>query len=331
MAITMGEIARKLNISIATVSRALSGNSEGVSEHTRQAVIEMAQSSGYQKRKSVSANVAFLIESESFDLSSQFYAKIISGIEAELARHHFRFHFNSVPRERFDLERINIDFGDLAGVIMVGVYHDDFVLKLRQLAVPMVLLGYYIPTEDILAVLIDNANGIIKACRHLASLGHRRVAYLSGDSIEMSAHERLFGYRRAVAMFGLEDDPALVVGNCRSRIDEGFRAMKEILGWSALPSAVVAYNDLIAIGAMEAIRREGMDVPGDISVMGFDDINLAAEVNPTLSTVHVPLREMGALAAERLIEIIRGKAALPSKILVPTSIVVRGSTAVKKR
>ncbi len=298
-----------------------------MSEGTRKAVLEAAESSGYRKRKSVSTNVAFVIDKALFALCSQFYARVISGIEEELVNNKYRFQFNSFDRDSFVLEKINLDFGDLAGVIMVGVSHDDFVLKLRQLAVPMVLLDYYIPTEDMPAVLIDNTDGILKACSHLVSLGHRRIAFLSGDEVETSTHERLFGFRRAVTMFAMEPDPALVVANCRSRVDEGFRGMKELLGRGLHPTAVVAYNDLTAIGAMDAIRQAGLSVPGDISVVGFDDIQLAEEVNPALTTVHVPKRTMGRMAARRLVTIIKDGEDIPHKILVPNRLVVRASTA----
>jgi len=327
MAVTMSEIARQLNISIATVSRALSGKSDSVSEETRKAIFALVEKSGYLKRKSVGTTVAFLIDKRSFDLSSQFYARIISGIEEELVRCRYYFHFNSVDKESFDLSKIRLDFSGLAGVILVGVYHDDFVLKLRRCDIPMILVDYYIPTEDIPAVLIDNADGILKACRHLSSLGHRRIAYLSGDPVETSAHERMFGFQRAVAEYGLDRDPALIVENLAGRIDEGFRAMTSLLTGGARPSAVVAYNDMIAAGAMDAARQAGLTVPRDISIMGFDDIQLASEVNPPLSTIHVPKKTMGRIAARRLMDIMKKKVEdNPNKILVPTRLVVRGST-----
>jgi LacI family transcriptional regulator len=327
MAVTMNEVAKQLNISVATVSRALSGHAEAVSEDTRRAIFTYVETHGYLKRKSVGTNVAFVIDKASFELSSQFYARIISGIEQELLRHKYYFQFKSVERDSFDLARINLDFGRLAGVIMVGVYHDDFVLKLRRLEVPMILIDYYIPTEDIPAVLIDNTDGILKACRHLSSLGHRRIGYLSGDSMETAANERLFGFQRAVSAFGLDRDPALVVENCKSRIDEGFRAMRTLMERRDPPSAVVAYNDLIAVGAMDAIKQAGLSVPADVSVMGFDDIPLAAEVNPPLSTIHVPKETMGTIAARRLVDIIKRKEDIPHKILIPARLLVRSSTA----
>jgi LacI family transcriptional regulator len=328
MAVTMNEIAKRLNVSVATVSRALSGKSDTVSEETRKAIFEAVEKSGYRKRRTIGKSVAFVIDKDSFGLSTQFYARIISGIEEELIRNKYYFHFNSVEREKFDLSKINLNFNDLAGVIMVGVYHDDFVLKLKRTEIPMVLLDYYIPTEDIHAVLIDNADGILKACKHLASLGHTRVAYLSGDGVETSAQERFNGYQRAQEIFGFEDDPALVVKDCKSRIDEGYRATCELLMREPSPTAIIAYNDLIAIGAMDAVKQRGLSIPKDISVIGFDDISLASEVNPPLTTVHVSKRTLGILAVQRLLQVISNKDEPVQKTLVPTSLVVRESTDV---
>jgi LacI family transcriptional regulator len=326
MAITMAEIARKLNISIATVSRALSGKQDSVSPSTRQAILELAQQHGYRRRKTVGRSVAFVIDKESFKLSSQFYERVISGVESALVANHYYFQFNSVERRNFDLKHINLNFDDLAGVILVGVYHDDFVMKLRDMQIPMVLVDYYIPTEDIDTVLIDNADGVLKACKHLCSLGHRRVACVCGDKMETSTHERHFGYQRGKEIFGLDDDPALEVGNCLSRVDEGFKAMNTLFDRRANPTAVLAYNDIVALGVMEAIKHKGMAIPRDISVVGFDDIALASEVVPSLTTVHVPKRTIGRKAVERLLQIIKGRQDPVKKLLVPTRLELRQST-----
>lgn len=326
MAITMSEIAKKLNISIATVSRALSGKADTVSEATRNAIFDAVERYGYKKRKTIGKSVAFVVDKDSFNLSSQFFAQIISGIEEELIRNKYYFHFNSIDRDKFDLAKINLNFNDLAGVIMVGVYHDDFVLKMKHTEMPMVLLDYYIPTEDMPTVIIDNVDGILKACKHLASLGHQRIAYLSGDSIETSTQERLEGYYRARELYGLDIDNGLVVKDCKSRIDEGFKAMDTIMHSRRPPTAVVGYNDLIAIGAMDAIKHRGLAVPGDISVVGFDDIGQASEVKPALTTIHVPKQKMGIIAVRRLLQIIKGEEEILHKSLVPTRLVIRQSS-----
>lgn len=328
MPVTMNEIAEYLNLSVATVSRALSGNVDTVSEETKKAIFDAVEKFGYRKRRTIGKSVAFVIDKDSFSLSSQFYAPVISGIEEELIRNKYFFNFNSIEKEKFDLSKINLNFNDLAGVIMVGVYHDDFVLKLRHTEIPMVLLDYYIPTENMPAVLIDNVDGILKACKYLASLGHRRIAYLSGDSVETSAQERLYGYRRARELFGFVSDPGLIVKDCKSRVDEGFKATVEILKSEPFPTAILAYNDLIAVGAMDAVKQHGLSIPKDISVVGFDDISIASEVNPPLTTVHVPKRMLGTMAVKKLLKIIKDKDDAVQKSLIPTSLAIRKSTAI---
>src|SRR4030042_5879322 len=115
MPYTMNEIAKELHISIATVSRALSGKTEAVSEETRKAIFDLVEKNGYRKRKSIGTHVAFVIDKESFDLSSQFYARIISGIEEELVRYKDYLQFNSMDKDNFELAKINLDFRRLAG------------------------------------------------------------------------------------------------------------------------------------------------------------------------------------------------------------------------
>jgi len=326
MAITMHEIAKKLNLSIATVSRTLSGKADGVSEETKRTVLEAAARYGYKKRRTIGKSVAFVIDKDLFNLSSQFYASIISGVEEELIKSKYYFQFNSLEKENFDLTRINLNFSDLAGVILIGVYHDDFVLKLKDIAVPMVLVDYYIPTEDIPVVLIDNTDGILKGAKYLAGLGHRRVAFIAGDRADTATHDRLYGYTRSCVIYGFEQNESLIE-ECRGRLDESFAAMNRLLKRKPHPTAVMAHNDIIAIGAMDAIKQKGLSVPHDISVMGFDDIGLASEVVPPLTTLHVPKRAMGSMAVQRLLQVIKGEIETVNKLLLPTELVVRSSTA----
>jgi LacI family transcriptional regulator len=290
-------------------------------------MFEAVEKYGYKRRKTSGKSVAFIIDEESFRLSSSFYSPIIAGIEEELNKFKYYFRFHSVQKQKFDLSRINVNFNDLAGVIMVGVYHDDFVLKLKNIGIPLVLLDYYIPTEKIKAILIDNTDGILTACKYLKSLGHRAVAFIGGDSVETAAEERFYGYLRGVELYGFVRDPSLVVKDCKSRIDEGFRAANIILDSSANPTAILTYNDLIAVGAMDAIKQRGLSIPRDMSIIGFDDIHIASEVNPPLTTSKVPKQDMGRQAVKHLMNCIKGKDDLAHKVLMATELVIRGSTS----
>jgi DNA-binding LacI/PurR family transcriptional regulator len=159
MSVTLSDIAKKLNVSVSTVSKALSGDI-GVSEDTKNAVFKVVEKTGYRLRKTNCRSVAFIIDKTFFNLTGQFYAPIIAGVEEELIKNNYFFQFSSVDKDDFQLDRINLNFKDLAGVIMVNYYHDEFDLKLRQFDIPVVLIDYYIPTEDIPTVLIGNTPGV---------------------------------------------------------------------------------------------------------------------------------------------------------------------------
>lgn len=298
-----------------------------MSEATKKAVFEAVEESGYRLRKGNCRSVAFVIDKAFFNLSSQFYAPIISGVEDELIKHNYFFQFSSVDRDDFQLERINLNFRDLAGVIMVNYYHDEFDIKLKQFDIPVVLIDYYIPTEDIPTVLIDNADGILRVCKYLHSLGHRRVAYLSGLNVETTTYERLHGFRLGSKLYGFDQDEELVVLDCEPTRDEGFAAMNRLLDRGTRPTAVACYNDALAVGAMDAMASNNLAVPRDISVTGFDDFGLGSTVKPSLTTVHAPLKDMGVLAVGRLMETIKGNVSPVHKILVSTKLVIRDSTA----
>ncbi|MHC4535378.1 MAG: LacI family DNA-binding transcriptional regulator [Planctomycetota bacterium] len=326
MSVTLSDIAKKLNVSVSTVSKALSGDI-GVSEDTKNAVFKVVEKTGYRLRKTNCRSVAFIIDKTFFNLTGQFYAPIIAGVEEELIKNNYFFQFSSVDKDDFQLDRINLNFKDLAGVIMVNYYHDEFDLKLRQFDIPVVLIDYYIPTEDIPTVLIDNADGILRVCKHLASLGHRRVAYISGLDVETTTSERLHGFRMARNLYGFDKDEELVILDCKPSIDEGFAAMNTLLKRGTRPTAVACYNDALALGAMDAISSSNLAVPQEISVTGFDDFDLGRTVKPSLTTVHVPLKDMGVLAVDRLMKTIKGEISTIQKILVSTKLIIRDSTA----
>jgi LacI family transcriptional regulator len=328
MAITMKEIARKLGVSIATVSRVLSGSEDSVSDDVRTAILDAAKQLGYKPRRKVGRTIAFLIDNELFNLSSLFYSNIISGMEKEVALRRYFFHFNAVKQDELPLRSLNLRLNDLAGAVLIGTYDSEFILRLKSHHLPVIMVDYWVPTEDIDTVLVDNVDGIMRAGKHLSDLGHRRVAYISGTIDSVSSQERLYGFSRAQVAFHFTVEPALVA-ECPESISGGFEAMNRILDMPGVPAptAVIAYNDMVALGAMDAIKQKGLSIPEDISVVGFDDISLSAEVMPPLTTVQVPKELMGKLAAEMLFHLIDGKSHSTRKVMLPTRVVVRGSTA----
>ncbi len=326
MSITMQEIAKKLNLSIATVSRALSGKEDSVSEETRDLILRTAEQYGYKRRKKSVRNIAFFIDREIFKCSSQFYAGIISGVEEELIKNKYIFQFNSIESHMSDIKNLGISQENIAGVIFAGRVNESLILDVKAMKVPIVLIDFNIPTEEIDCVLIDDVDGLVKAIAYLNSLGHKRIGYVSLNSNEESVYNRFAGYRRGLEMYNLPFDERLVE-KCDGLINEGYEAAGRLLeNNEEMPSAIVCYNDIIAIGVMDSIKGMGLKIPEDISVIGFDDIGIAREVVPSLTTVHVPKRAMGIIAVQHLIHLIEGKKELVKKILVPTKLKIREST-----
>ena len=327
MAITMKEIANIAGVDISTVSRALN-NDQTISLDVRGKIHDIARQNSYKKRRTKAKNVSYVIDKRYFLLTSHFYNRVIEGIEDEVKKQKYVFQFNSLEPNQFSL--VNINIKNLAGMIITSCNHDDFILEIKMLGIPVVLVDYYLPTEDISSVLIDNTDGIIMGMQYLSSLGHRRIAYLKGDIAEIGSYDRFIGYRKAVQMFDLDDDERLVIG-CDFSIKSAYEAMRDFLD-SGIdhPTAVLNVNDMVAIGAMEAIKEKNLRIPDDMSVLGFDDIDLAGEVIPRLSTIHVRKRTIGRLAVQRLIQLIQGKDIEYNKILVAPILRVRESTAHKK-
>jgi DNA-binding LacI/PurR family transcriptional regulator len=202
----------------------------------------------------------------------------------------------------------------------VGALH---VSMLSRMEVPIVLLNNQHPSEAAHSVMIDNEGGSFAVTAHLIELGHRRIGYLGDRTGYQSDTERLEGYRRALEAAGVAFDPHLVQrGDGKP---EGAReALALMLALAAPPTAVFCYNDMSAIGAMNAARAAGMRIPEDLSLAGFDDLYISQYLNPPLTTVRQPMAEMGRMAAETLLRLLANEPA-PQTVKVPGKLVVRES------
>jgi LacI family transcriptional regulator len=320
----MRQLADDLGVSVSTVSRALSKDGS-ISGALKQRILEAAAARNYRiRRKSRAGQITYFIDKRFFLLTNHFYNRVIEGIESESKRLGFTFHFNSLEPDSFSLE--SVPMGSVAGMIITSSYHDEFIGEVSRSGVPFVLLDYYIPTERHNAVLIDNTSGVTIAVQHLASLGHRRVAYVRGDIDEIGSRDRMEGYLRSLEFFDLAKDSSLVV-DCDFSLKGAYVATRKLLQTvRPRPTAIMCVNDMVAFGAMEAVKEAGLAIPRDISVMGFDDIDLASQVLPHLSTVHIPKAELGRLALTRLLQVMHGEDLGFDKILVTPRVVAREST-----
>jgi LacI family transcriptional regulator len=229
-------------------------------------------------------------------------------------------------------ENVNLVFSDktIKGVMLLVPEQSQLIAaacKQHQLPYIVIDAQNLAETEQALSVMVDNRQAIINVMEHLLSLGHRRIAFITGRLDVSSAQERLQGYWDALKVANIAYDEALVTGGDWSD-DSGYDAAKKLLQHK--PTAIVASNDLMAMGALRAIRENGLAVPGDISVTGFDDIPLAANVTPPLTTVGQPMSEIGTTAFDLLYQAMQGKKVKQRSVTLQTKLILRESTGKPK-
>jgi LacI family transcriptional regulator len=215
--------------------------------------------------------------------------------------------------------------GRTDGLIVSGPrYDDEELVELARDGFPVVIQGS-LPGLDVPSVDVDNEAGARLAVDHLLALGHRRIACITNASLAYTAaSERLTGYREALAAAGVAEDSALVAEGAFDA-QSGHRAMSQILS-HATPDAIFVASDVVAIGAIAGLREAGLSVPGDVSVVGFDAIPLAAYLDPPLTTIALPAYDLGRAAGRAILDRIAGRP-VAGRTLLPTELIVRASTA----
>jgi LacI family transcriptional regulator len=325
------EVALKAGVSIATVSRVL--NDKGpVAVETRSrilAAIEQLRYVPHGAARSLITNQTDTIGVLLPDLYGEFFSEVIRGIDLAARRSGFHVLISGFHSDRAEIEAVLRALrGRVDGLIVLSPDVDAQSLR-RNLpeTLPVVLLNTPIEGDgaDFDAINLDNHGGAFAMVRHLAGLGHRRIAFLRGPEENADARERLRGYRDALLSLEIEGEEALELGGDFSE-ESGYRAGRRLLALEPRPAAVFAANDSMAIGCLFALREAGAQVPGDIALAGFDDIPIARYITPSLSSVHVPIAELGTRAMERLLHAVDSKNGHERRQeTVATTLVVRGS------
>jgi LacI family transcriptional regulator len=308
-----------------------------VKKELRERVLKVVKDLGYHATRSArglasrtSGNIGFILRDDHFSQAEPFYTRVFLGTEFAAGQLGYYVLLATIPHKfhegdelpRFLLER-NVD-----GIIVAGRVPTQFFTKTAKFSIPTVLVDFELKRKRTPCVLIDNRAGAHLIVDHLVKLGHHDIAFVSGDINHPSLAERLEGYKEILADHGYPERPELIdIREPDSRIANGANAMTRLLHQRPLPTAVFAANDAMAIGCMQEIQRAGMAVPQQISVAGFDDIEVSALMRPSLTTVRVLKEELGRQAAETLVEIIRGENATLVTKHVPAELVVRESTA----
>jgi LacI family transcriptional regulator len=332
-AVTITDIAAEAGVSVPTVSRVLNGRSD-VAPRTRERVEQLLRDHGYQRRGSRPPARARLVDLVFNDLDSPWAVEIIRGVEEGAHAEGVGTVVTAIHRRasaaREWLENLSMRASD--GAILVTTDLDPALhTELRTLQVPAVVIDPAgVPSLEVPTIGATNWAGGVSATEHLTGLGHRRIGFVGGTPALWCSRARLDGYRAGLQAAGLAVDPALVVDGDFG-YESGSRGADALLSLADPPTAVFAANDQMALGVYEAVRRRGLRVPEDVSVIGFDDLPESRWSSPPLTTVHQPLAEMGLLAARTVLRLVNGERIESPRVELATSLVVRDSTAAPAR
>ncbi|WEK06393.1 MAG: LacI family DNA-binding transcriptional regulator [Candidatus Devosia phytovorans] len=334
LATTIQDVARVSGVSTATVSRALS-NPDRVRESTRARIDEAVRVTGYtpnQSARSLRQKTARTILVALPDIRNSFFSIILDSIEREAAARGYGVlvsnRFSDDPgrrmRDYFLSNRVD------------GLLLFDGSVDLEQLMVltghpapvPLVVACEEIPLAPFHTVKTDNAYAAERATRHLISLGHRRIGHITGPFGNVLTGQRESGFRKAMADAGLDMRDDWLFGGT-FEMEAGLSAASQFLALEDRPTALFVANDECALGFLSAIRRHGLSCPDDVSVVGFDDLDISAHMFPPLTTMRQPREALGRIAAGALIDVIEGQpqSRLPMNMVLSSELIVRGSTA----
>ena len=325
--LTITDVALAAGVSVATVSKVINGR-DGIATATSARVLGVVQELGYESSlvarslRSHHTHVIGILVAEFEPFSAEILKGAGSGLgdtDYELLAYTGARQSGHAGWERRYLSRLSGTLIDGAIIVTPTVVDADA-------GVPVVAIDPHAGSAELPSVESDNLAGGLLATRHLIELGHRRIAFLAGRPDLESSRQREGGFRQALSEAGIEVDPSLVRMSDYRR-DAAHQPAIELLSRPDRPTAVFAGNDLSAIGTMEAAQEMGLDVPGDVSVIGFDDIPEAARTTPALSTVRQPIQQMGSAAVELLIALLDGRIPENTHVRLPTSLVLRGTTA----
>ena len=337
--VTIKELARVSGVSVGTVSRALNGYAD-VRPETRERIMRLARELDYTPAAAARSLVTqrshiigvFMETGEGHpDLQHPFFHEVLGGLTQR------------VGAEGFDLllfasERPGNGYGphsylkrarhhNVDACALIGLDPDDAeVRRLARAELPCIGIDMNLEGDNVEVVMSDNEGGAIAAVRHLHELGHRRIATITGMVDSRPGADRLRGYRAAVQAVGLAyRDDYVAYGDFYA--ESGREATAKLLSLDEPPTAIFAAADMMAIGAIRAAAEAGLRVPEDLSIVGFDDIQLASHLNPPLTTMRQDKLGLGGAAGDALVARVAGDPDRPVLRTLPVELVVRGSTA----
>jgi LacI family repressor for deo operon, udp, cdd, tsx, nupC, and nupG len=325
---TIRRVAELAGVSTATVSRALA-QPEKVTAATREKVMAAVTATGFVPnrqavdfRRRATGNVILLVR----DISNPFYLEIYRGVEEHAFANGYRVLMGDAGYDDQRIARyVEMVRNRQADGLILMTGHVPEAIRAARLP-PMVISLELVEGVDLPIIAIDNRAAARMAVEHLIELGHTRIAHVTGPLNHVMPAQRHEGYRTALLAAGIEPDPALTVF-ADFHYESGRQAIDTLLARDAGFTAIFCSNDEMAVGAINGLRRRGLDVPTNVSVVGFDDIVFADASDPPLTTVRQPRREIGRASMAMMIGILAGRRDTSRRMILPVELVRRASTA----
>lgn len=330
---TIYDVAEKAGVSIATVSKVIN-NTGRISEKTRKKVLSIMDELNYYPSVVASAltgkrtqTIGLLLP----NLANPFYAELAREMEDRADEQGYSLvicstDYKAEKEQKYVslLIRKRVD----GFIITSGFNNVDLVQELLDQKIPVTLIAYNIARKSLNTISVDDYAGGYQATAHLAELGHKRIAVIA-EQVQSST-DRIRGYKAALNDFGLVYDDNLF-SEAQATVENGKKAAEKLLNLENPPTAIFAFNDILAIGAIEAVHKRGLSVPEDVSIIGFDNIVLAKHCYPPLTTMAQPLDEIGNQAVDLLVGEIESKVIRKQRIMLSAELVIRDSTGPLKQ
>ena len=337
--VTIKDIAQKLNVSPATVSLALNGR-PGVNEQTRENILSLAQELNYignigenktfkRRTQKNFGNIGFLVYKRYGRVitDSEFFTALISSVEQAARAQNYTILLTYCIGDKEIANTIKLlKNSNLVGLLILGTELAEEDAELfYQLNLPIIILDCDILGCELDTITIHNADGIWRGMKYFYEQGHRDIGYLHSSFSIRNFEQRRLGYENCLEKLCLDRDSQKIFlveptieGTCADICELVNQGIK-------FPSAIIADNDLIAIGAMKAFAQCGIKVPDDVSIIGFDDIPMTSIIEPQLTSVHVSCEALGDLAIKQLLRRKKNSSAVPKRISIATSLIIRSS------
>lgn len=332
---TIKDVAQKAGVSIATVSLVIH-NHERISSDTKKKVIKAIKDLNYYPSRSArdlvskkTGNIGFILTDDHFLRTEPFYTRIFLGTEFEARDGEYYILLTTIKSnfsETDQLPRFVLD-RSVDGIIIAGKIPEILTDKLSKYNLPLIFVDFISSKGNYPVVLIDNIQGGILATNHLINYGHKNIAFIGGDIDHPSINERLTGYKKALESAGIKPNKKYILTSSPyPDRQNGYSSAKKIFENNKDVTAVFACNDAMAIGVMHYLKDNGYNIPNDVSIVGFDDVEADLMLDPPLTTIRVPKIELGAEALRLMINILKSKNSNAKKILVPVELIIRKST-----